>query len=265
MLKLYNHSTSVCAQKVRMTLNEKQLPWDEHYVNLAKGEQNDPEYLKLNPNALVPTLIHDHRVIIESTVINEYLDETFPDVRLRPPDAYGKALMRIWTKQIDDSIHLATTTVTFAIALRWRYQTQTLEEINERIRQIPSIAKRKRIREGIDLGVDAPNFGDAVLRMHKMVAAIDKALADRPWLLGDEITLADLNHLPYAYRLEHLSLEGMFEPYPAFTDWYNRLKSRPSFSQSIRDMDKDPDTPRFRDNGRDAWPTVAQILENVAN
>ena len=116
MLKLYNYESAVCAQKVRLVLAEKDLDWESQNVELKKGEQNDPEYLQLNPNAVVPTLVHDDRVVIESAVIAEYLDEEFPGTPLQPEGAYERALMRIWTKKVDDIILSAITVLSFSIA-----------------------------------------------------------------------------------------------------------------------------------------------------
>ncbi|MGE3936059.1 MAG: glutathione S-transferase family protein, partial [Rhodospirillaceae bacterium] len=83
MLELYHSGTSVCAAKVRLALAEKQVAWTGHYLDILVGEQFAPAYLKLNPKAVVPTLLHDGFVVRESTVINEYIDETFPATPLR--------------------------------------------------------------------------------------------------------------------------------------------------------------------------------------
>src|SRR5207244_2069156 len=74
-LELYHHGSLVCAAKVRFTLMEKGLEWKGHYLDLLKGEHFNPQYLKLNPKAVVPTLVHDGQVLVESTVICEYLDD----------------------------------------------------------------------------------------------------------------------------------------------------------------------------------------------
>jgi glutathione S-transferase len=83
MLELYHSINSVCAQKVRIVLAEKELSHKEHLMTLG-GDQFDPAYMKLNPNAVVPTLIHDGQPIIESSVILYYLDEAFPERPLMP-------------------------------------------------------------------------------------------------------------------------------------------------------------------------------------
>ena len=102
MLELYHGTTSVCAQKVRLTLAEKGLEWQSHLLEL-NGDHLTPEYLKINPNGVVPTLVHDGTIIVESTVIIHYLDDLFPDPPLMPraarPDArpsFQKAHGRIY-------------------------------------------------------------------------------------------------------------------------------------------------------------------------
>jgi glutathione S-transferase len=93
MIELYHNDMSVCAQKVRFALGEKTLEWKSHHLNLRAGDQQKPEYVRLNPNAVVPTLVDNGKVIIESTVINEYIDDAYPDPRLRAADAGARARM----------------------------------------------------------------------------------------------------------------------------------------------------------------------------
>ncbi|MGZ8445922.1 MAG: glutathione S-transferase family protein, partial [Candidatus Binatia bacterium] len=116
MIELYHNDMSVCAQKVRFALAEKKLAWESHHLNLRAGDQQQPEYLKLNSNAVVPTLVDNGTVVIESTVICEYLDDAYPEPRLRTADAVGRARMRLWTKQLDEGVHAATSVVSSAIA-----------------------------------------------------------------------------------------------------------------------------------------------------
>jgi len=126
MIELYHNDMSVCAQKVRFALAEKKLVWESHHLNLRAGDQQQPEYLKLNPNAVVPTLVDEGTVIIESTVINEFIDDAYPEARLKPSDAAGRARMRLWTKQLDESVHAATSVVSSAIAFRRDFSPRRL-------------------------------------------------------------------------------------------------------------------------------------------
>jgi len=85
-ITLYDTQGSPCARRVRIVLLEKGLRWTTRVVDLTKMEQKRPEYLRLNPNGVVPTLVHGDRVIYESNVITEYLDDVFPTPRLYPQD-----------------------------------------------------------------------------------------------------------------------------------------------------------------------------------
>ena len=134
MLFLYHGATSVCAAKARLVLAEKNLAWDGELLDLQRGDQHRPEYRKLNPNAVVPTLVHDGKVLIESTLIIEYLDEAFADPPLMPTDPYQRAVARLWMKKIDDYLHAACSTVTFAIAFRKFLLKKTPEELEARLR-----------------------------------------------------------------------------------------------------------------------------------
>ena len=111
MIELYHTNMLVCSQKVRFALAEKKLKWEDRHVNLQSGEQLRPEYWELNPNAVVPTLVDNGVVIIESTVINEYLDDAYIEPSLRPPDSIARSRMRLWTKQLDEGVHAATRVV----------------------------------------------------------------------------------------------------------------------------------------------------------
>ena len=93
MLTLYDFGNSVCCQKVRITMRAKGLNWEPIKVDLFKTEQYDPKYLKLNPKGVVPTLVHDGKPVIESTLICEYIDQTFPQTpQLIPADPWRQSL-----------------------------------------------------------------------------------------------------------------------------------------------------------------------------
>ena len=118
MLTLYEFGNSVCCQKVRLTLNLKGLDWSSVQVNLFKSEQYDQKYLKLNPKGVVPTLLHEDRAIVESTLICEYLDEFFPQNKLVPDDPYLKAQMRLWSKMVDEGLHEGISEISFSAMFR---------------------------------------------------------------------------------------------------------------------------------------------------
>jgi glutathione S-transferase len=85
MLELWHEWNSVQSFKVRVVLGEKDLAWTDHRIELLKFDHLQPQYLSLNPNGVVPTLVHDGRVMLESSIICQYLDETSPN----PPSCRG--------------------------------------------------------------------------------------------------------------------------------------------------------------------------------
>ena len=133
MLELYHNINSVCAQKVRIALKEKGQEAKEHLLTL-QGDQNDPAYMKLNPNGVVPTLVHDGNAIVESSLILYYIDDVFPDPPLMPKTPVARHRVRLYNKLIDEYMHNACTIMTFATAFRPRFlkmaREQWLDEIN---------------------------------------------------------------------------------------------------------------------------------------
>ncbi len=124
MIELYHNNLSVCAQKVRIVLAEKDVPWTSRYVSLVKGEQLTPDFKKMNPRGLVPVLVHDGNTIVESSVICSYLDEVFPGPPLSPKNPVERATMRLWCKLPDDILHMACATVSFAISFGQQLKEQ---------------------------------------------------------------------------------------------------------------------------------------------
>src|SRR5690606_5113489 len=133
------------------------------HLNLRRAETQRPEYLKLNPDGVVPTLVHDGEVIRESTVIIEYVDEVFPDPPLKPADALGRARMRGWMVQIDESVHPSTGTITWALSTRHVMRSMYSEaELNAYIEGLGVADKRMRRRQILEQGVQAPIVTEAL-------------------------------------------------------------------------------------------------------
>jgi glutathione S-transferase len=118
MLDPYHHGSSACAAKVRFALEEKHLRWTGHVVDIFRGEQFRPEFLPLNPKAVVPVLVHEGFVIAESTVICEYLDDAFIERPLYPETARARAQVRLWTKAVDEELHPACSAITYIVSHR---------------------------------------------------------------------------------------------------------------------------------------------------
>ncbi|MEE8515432.1 MAG: glutathione S-transferase family protein [Alphaproteobacteria bacterium] len=234
MLELYHNDMSTCSAKVRFALAEKGLDWDAHHLDLRGGDQQKPDYVKLNPNAVVPTLVHDGRAIIESTVINEYLDDAFPAPALKPADGYDQARMRLWTKQLDEGVHAATGVISTGIAFRYQKLVHGNDAIEAQLAKMRDAAKRERMRDTIFNGVDSRFVQGAIQRFDKLLGDMEAALGERgPWLAGADFSLADINYAPYMARLEHLQLSALWHSRPHVADWYTRLQDRGGYHKGI--------------------------------
>jgi glutathione S-transferase len=265
MIELYHHGSSVCAAKVRFALGEKGISWHGHYIDILKGDQFSPGYLKLNPKAVVPTLVHDGRVILESTVINEYLDDVFPQVPLRPPDACRRAEMRLWTKVVDEDLHPACAEVTFSSCHRHIVRRLPPAEYAAFLDSTPAQSVtpewHARKKELVTLGFDTPGLAEKYRLYDSCLGKMESALAGRPWLAGETFSLADIAMTPYVNRLDMLGMSQMWtRSRPRVSDWFERIKSRPAFKPALLDWCPPDLTGDLMTFGRESWPSVERLL-----
>ena len=260
MLALYHNDMSLCAQKVRVCLAEKGLEWENRHLVLRAAEHQQSWYRKLNRRAVVPTLIDGDKVIPESNVTLEYLDETFPDPPLAPKDSYGRARMRLWTKQLDEDIHDASAAIiSFGIAFRHQYLERG-EAGKKMLEDVPNVFKRERRRDVIEKGTQSKHFVIAVERMALLLDDMEEALAAGAWLAGADYTLADVAFTPYLARLEHLNILDMIGERGRVADWYRRCKARPSFREAIVKWENPDYLSLMQRRGSEAWPQVEAIM-----
>ena len=257
MLVLYHGELSTCAQKVRLVLAEKGLEWESRHLDLRKAEQHRPDYLAINPNGVVPTLIHDGQVVIESTVILEYLEDSFPASPFRPEAAIGQARMRLWMKALDEGIHANCGVLSSAIAFRHQPGHEA------QIRTMVNPEKRARKMESFKRGVEAPLFRAALGRFVRMLDDMEAALPSHDWLAGDTLSLADFSYLPYATRLEQLGLAGLIEERPAVAGWFSRLKARASFEAAISHWAPAGTLTLMGEKGAQSWPRIAEMAAGL--
>ena len=171
MFILYDFGNSVCCQKVRITLVEKGLTWEARKVDLFKTEQYDPEYLKLNPKGVVPTLVHDGTPVIELTLICEYLDDTFPDPPLIPKDPAERARMRLWSKFVDEGLFDGATELSFSAMFRERMRNMPPELREKRFPNVGDPRRRDRFISTYEHGVHSPFVLHALRRLRARLQA----------------------------------------------------------------------------------------------
>lgn len=255
MLELYHNAASTCSQKVRLVLAEKALDFASRDVDLLGGAQHDAEYVKLNPNHVVPTIVHDGTVVIESTLINEYLEDAFPEKAMRPPDAAGRYAMRTAVHRIDQ-VHPATGILTYAIGPGRIIAAQGKDAIDAHVSAIPDPQRAHARRSVIENGVKAPEFTSAMRDFIHLLDRAEADLAGRRWLAGGSYSLADAATLPYILRLDHLAMLPLIDARPRLSDWYARAQTRPSFEVAIGALLPQGVIDLFRANGEKVWDEV---------
>jgi glutathione S-transferase len=266
---LYHHGSSVCAAKVRFAMDEKGMEWDGVYIDILKGEQFDPEYMKLNPKAVVPTLVHDGTVVPDSTVICEYLDHIVPENPLHPTDPWEYAQVRYWTKAVDEDLHPACGAVTFVCSHRFTVMKNLGPEgTKEFLASTPefSVTADWNTKKKIFMrdGFDAPEAGQKIKLYDSYLQKMEKALeGGNDWLVANKFTIADIAMTPYVNRLAMMSMRGLWENgrLPSVEKWFARIEALSNFKKCLLDWVPEDLTNDLRENGAKSWPEVAKILE----
>jgi glutathione S-transferase len=225
MLELYHGGHTTCSRKARLCLREKGLAYTSHFLNLRAFEQHTPYYVALNPNGVVPTLVDDGAPIIDSMLINEYIDEKFEDgPRLRPKNPLDKARMRVWTKLAADH---GLTGVVPRIWPSFKAHTDKLAPavLSEMLGRIPLQERKERWTKVAEGG-----FGDQDVAEGRKAAALiltrmEAGMGSGPWLMGEQYTLADIDLIPFVDRFAEFYPDLLT---PKAAAWLARMKARPA-------------------------------------
>ncbi len=195
MIRLYDYPDCPFCQKVRVVLAEMDLEYERIHVDLRKGEQKNPEFLKLNPYGKVPVLIDEDIVVYDSTIINEYLNEEYPNPPLMPEDSAGRARVRLLEDFADNSFTPPAGLI------------------------LTELAK-----------VEAERDADRIRRcqgeMARVFARLESGLEGKQFLAGD-FSLADIAFVPRGMILSQVGVEidARLQNVGA---WLARLRERPS-------------------------------------
>lgn len=196
-ITLYHDVPSTNSDRVKIALAEKGLPWQGVRISLAKREQKSPEFLKLNPYGKIPVLVEDGKVLFESCIINEYLDEKYPNPPLMPKDTWQRARARILVDYGLNYLHEPY----------WALRGEIMLKKNpaERDQTIIQEAREELLRR---------------------LQYLEVELGDKPYLLG-EFSLVDVDIFPRFPRMEAFAVVPA-PTLPRLSAWSERMKQRPS-------------------------------------
>jgi glutathione S-transferase len=228
MLELYHSGLTTCSKQVRHCLHEKGLRYRSRYVELWRYENLSPDYLKLNPNGVVPTLVHDGVPIIDSSVIIEYLDEEYPTNRLSPGTNMERARMRAWLRFFEEVPTVAVRFPSYNAAFARHFAKMSEEEFQ-------SLAKSKPLRDKFlgemdkEKGFSSDKLMQAEASIRKTATRMESSLGASDYLLGVDVSLADFCVLPAMIRMEDLGYEFLWSDKSGVVAWLARMKRRPSY------------------------------------
>ena len=230
MLELYYFPTATCGYKARLTLAEKGVEFVHRVLDRDAGELVTPQYLKLNPNAVVPTLVHDGHVLIESSIIMVYVDQAFDGPMLQPEDPLGRARCMAWLKKADDAYLPALGAVTYGIFRRNEVLQKSAEALDAYYAAIPDPERRAQRRSVVENGIHSTKVTIGLRTLDRMLDDAEAALRDGPYLTGVNYGLADAALTPFVSRLNELGFEWMWHDLPHLDGWWSRIRQRNSFN-----------------------------------
>ena len=194
-ITLYHDVPSSNSDRVKIALAEKGLAWDGVTVSLAKKDQKRPEHLRRNPYGKIPVIDDDGKILFESCIINEYLDEKYPNPPLMPKDPFLRGRGRILVDYALNYLHEPY----------WTLRGEMLKKESERNAAVMD-EKRRTLR--------------------KLLEYLEEALGDKPYFLGD-FSLTDIAVIPRFLRME--TYGAMPAPtLPKLNQWLQRMKERSS-------------------------------------
>lgn len=234
MLELYHAEPAANSMKPLICLKEKGLDFVSHYVDLLKFEQHSPEFVAINPNGQVPVLIHDGNIITESTVINEYLDDVFPEVPLRPANPVERARMRIWTKFIDEYFCPALSMIGWHVMVRRVARSIPNDKFQKLLERIPLAEQREKWATVAGESFSTEQLADARRRLGVSARRMEQILSQSTWLAGPTYSLADVNTYSMAAGIPCLAPELMNEKdTPRCLQWIARMDQRPAVKAAL--------------------------------
>lgn len=230
---LHHAWRSSASRRVRLCLEEKGLAYQGHVINMAAMEHHSPAYLAINPDGVVPTIIHDGLPLHESGTICEFLDETYPDPPLRPASPYDRALMRNWIRHIDGLIHNL-------IIFNWRHHLQQVasqwsdDELAAKLKAIPS---KERQDSWLRVARKPYTEEERATARAKLIGLLDRmesALSTSDWLVGQAYSIADIAAVPFVKRIdEEIAPDQLSENmHPRVNEWWQTVEARPAYARA---------------------------------
>jgi glutathione S-transferase len=245
MLELYHAEPVANSMKSLLCLKEKGLEFTSHYVDLLRFEQHSEGFVKLNPNGQVPVLVHDGAVITESTVINEYLDEAFPQVPLRPENLTERARMRVWSKFVDEYFCPALSMWGWHLMVRRVARSLSKDELEKVLERIPLKEQRDKWATIAGESFSEAQLEESRRKLAMSIERMEKILAKSKWLAGSRYSLADVNSYSMVAGVPRMFPEIMNPTAtPLACGWLDTMNARPAVQAALSMPNRVPEVLR---------------------
>ena len=235
---LIHFQGSACSQKTRIFLNLKGIDWEPHPLNLTTQENFNPWFLGINPRGLVPVLVHDGVVHIESNDILQYLNENFPEPNLIPTALRDEIIASL---QEEDNLHLDLRALTMRFVVPKflaRKKPQSLAALENKAGTIKGQQDAQKAielnfwRDYAKQGITNTGAQESARKFHSIYQRFEQHLASQLYLCGSEITLLDIAWFIYTHRLKEAGYP-FAQQHPRVTTWYQGLLAKPEFANEV--------------------------------
>lgn len=240
-MELYDYELAACAQKVRLALAEKGLPWTRRRVDIFANEHKTEAYRSLNPAGLVPVLVAEGRAIAEADTIGEYLDDVHPEPALRPAEPLARAHMRNWLRAVAE-FHMGYGAVWYEQVTLPYHRRRGRAHVEAMAERLPSERERNRFVALVEGGIPEARIAAALAAVAAAFARMERELtAGGDYLGGPAPSLADLAMLPYVDTPLEVVSALWFGRHRTVADWLGRMRERTSYAEAITQFEPDPD------------------------
>ena len=234
---LLNYQFSACSMKTRIYLNLKKIPFTSHQINLSAGENFSEWFQGINPRSLVPVLIHDGEVHIESNDILQYLEGCYKEVPLIPENMEEeiKDLLKF-----EDDLHVDIRNITFKFLVpRFLNKGKSVQPkaknkatLNGELDSMDDV-NRNFWEHYEKYGITDEDASMSLIRFRTALEDLNDQLEDSPYILGAELSLVDVAWFIYATRIQHANYP-LQRLHPNVSGWYERLYANVLFRKEVR-------------------------------
>ena len=236
-IHLLNYQFSACSMKTRIYLNLKNIPFKSHQINLSAGENFSPWFQGINPRSLVPVLIHDGDVHIESNDIIQYLEGCFKNNPLIPADKKTQVSELL---SFEDDLHIDIRNITFRFMVpkllnkgkKAKPKSNDKATLHGEVDPLDD-ANRKFWQEYEEFGIKDIDVRESLIKMNAALKNIDSILSENDYILGSNLSVIDIAWFIYVTRIQHANYPVQ-DRHPNVYEWYKRLYKNKKFKDEVQ-------------------------------